>query len=828
MHNHSIKRRAVSILLVLAMLVGALVALLPVVSSATATPANDGEIQHFSYQTLTGADVTVDAPTDLRFLFSIGNLDYTAVGFVFSTSANPEKVDSPKANYKSVTKVYRSVTANSEEIPAPTGRFWVAVKLSDIPHASFATYLYIRPFIEDGYGTRYGETQRINVCEALGHVHEIKNPTGTATLLTPGTRCGNCAVCGIDNIVEQDVRAAVGNAVHEKQKFLNGSSDHSEFDRYVYVNTTAGDKQYSTLKGSQTYYPSAENNYEGRDFYFEIDMLWNETMLNSIQNKFELCFYQGSDIPLFYFTPNAYADRYGKINGKISNDKGDNPYSAGFDWTNGIDTLEGPSGGVGMLFDRYPNLNRSSDEQDWGWHRIGVRVHQDAETDGETVTYSGVFYLYIDGVQRWKVSLNPSKLIEKNALLFTREVDGTYNANDTNFYFDFWATNLDLSTAEVHMVTTNPTSAAVIPSQFSAGVVPVANPVASNYVLKNDQVVSAKVWFMAEHAHVWDGNEVLTREATVLEAGKKAEHCKLCGAEKETGTSVAFVPTVFTSQVGEVDPAGVGLSKSIASIRGSEHFYPSNGRVARNLYFEYSLLWNETLTNWNDATESSEMKVITFYKSGNHKELYLLYAIDHATLPHATGDCPYANHFDFSCYSETNKAGIVNGVYDNDNGTPGYQAGYDNPVLESSSPSIAYGWHRIGVLVHQEAAKGSGTKVTYTGWSELYIDGVKVWKVATSVSTLAGLGISLFTATNDGSNLTYSDTTMDVRCRLDRFGGSDNHAYVAFGDANWRIVDLDFDPTTEIEPVVSPAAVDYVIPGTGVHVNGAVYFKTAD
>ncbi|MBP5349336.1 MAG: hypothetical protein J6Z13_03160, partial [Clostridia bacterium] len=714
MHNRVSNKKTTSLLILYAILIIAALAVIPVIASASGTPAAGGEIENFGYQTLTGADVKNDEETDLRFLFSIDNLDYTAVGFVFSTSDDPVKVESPTRNYTATTKVYRSVTANGNEIKAPIGRFWVAVKLSDIPHASFATYIYIRPFVQDGSGTRYGETKRINVCEALGHVHEIKNPTGTATLLSAGTRCGDCDACGLTGIVEEDVRAAVADSLHSAQKFLKGSSDASEFDRYVYVNNTP--------TGSQKYYPDAENNYEGRDFYFEIDMLWNETMLNSIQNKFQLCFYKGSSIPLFYFTPKDYANRQ---SGDIAGDKGDNPWSGGFDWTNGKDTLEGPAGGWGMLFDRYPNLNRSGEEQDWGWHRIGVRVHEDAHANGNTVTYSGVFYLYIDGVQRWKVDLNTSTLKSKSALLFTMDPDGTYHANTADFYFDFWATDLDQSTSEVHMVTTNPTSAAVIPSQFSAGVVPVSDPVPSKFVLKNDTAVDARVWFMAEHDHVWDGNEVLTREATVLQAGKKAEHCKLCGAEKPTGTSVTFAPTVYESTNGTfgVDDyvPGYGLSKSLSSIRGDETFYPRTGHAAKNLYFEYSLLWNSTLQNWDDATESSEMKVITFYKSGNHKEFYLLYAIDHATLPHTTGDCPYANHFDFSSYHEYNSTGVVNGVYDNDNGTPGYQAGYDTPPLVSSSPSISYGWHRIGVLVHLEAS-GSDATVSYLGWSALYID----------------------------------------------------------------------------------------------------------
>ncbi|MBP5349670.1 MAG: hypothetical protein J6Z13_04905, partial [Clostridia bacterium] len=110
--------------------------------------------------------------------------------------------------------------------------------------------------------------------------------------------------------------------------------------------------------------------------------------------------------------------------------------------------------------------------------------------------------------------------------------------------------------------------------------------------------------------------------------------------------------------------------------------------------------------------------------------------------------------------------------------------------------------------------------------------GVKVWKVKSNItnknSYMVTNGLSLFTATSKNSNLTYTATNPDVRCRFDRFASSGDPAYAIFGEAYWRIVDLDFDPSTEIEPVVSPEAVDYVIPGTSVHVNGAVYFKAAD
>ncbi|MBR4335133.1 MAG: hypothetical protein IKP74_01645, partial [Clostridia bacterium] len=370
------RRRSVTLLLLLALLIVCVAILIPVAVSASGTPANGGEIEDFSYQTLTDADVKTSENTDLRFLFSIGNLGYDEVGFVFSTSADPEKTDDPQ-NYKATTEVYRSVTANGEEIKAPTGRFWVAVQLSDIPHASFATYVYIRPYVEDGSGTRYGETKRLNVCEALGHVHEIKNPTGTATLLNPGTRCGYCAACGIEGIVEEDVRAAVAQVPKEKN-CKSGRSD--VFDECPNILSMLNNND------SQKLYPAEENNYKGRDLYYEIDLLYNETMKNSKPDEMYLCLYNNDNDEyntLFYFTAKDNSSCW-------------NTYAGGFDFGTGNSVLEGPAAAEtrGKLFDRYANLNDSPDTKDWGWHRIGVRIHQEARLSGDDVVFSGVSYLY--------------------------------------------------------------------------------------------------------------------------------------------------------------------------------------------------------------------------------------------------------------------------------------------------------------------------------------------------------------------------------------------------------------------------------------------------
>lgn len=328
MKNRITQRGIVSLFLLFATLFALVAAFLPTLVSADPILAADGEIEDFFYQTVIGADVRDSVKTDLRFLFSVGSLDYDAVGFVFSTSSDPVKTDVPKQNYKSVTAVYSSVIANGEPISAPNGRLWAAVKLSDIPHASFATYIYIRPFVEDGSGTRYGETKRINVCEALGHAHEIKNPTGTATLLTPGTRIGDCEACGLYGIVEEDVYAAVADALTEN-RYQSGNYTDTVFEKFAYFK--------DVLAPGETFCPDEENNYEGRDFYFEIDLLWNETMANCAVDEFRFGLInqvgkKGYLNDLFRFTPKN--DSYSR-----------NKYAGGFDYDTAIAVVSGPGRG---------------------------------------------------------------------------------------------------------------------------------------------------------------------------------------------------------------------------------------------------------------------------------------------------------------------------------------------------------------------------------------------------------------------------------------------------------------------------------------------------
>ena len=382
------KKGALAILLVLAMVTVAFAAILPV--AADVTLAEDGEIEDYRYQTVTGTNVKTSEETDLRFLFSIDETklnDYTAVGFVFSKSDDPVKVDSPKVNYKEVTAVYSAVIANSEEIPAPDGRYWVAIKLSDIPHASFTTEIYVRPFVEDGEGTRYGETTHINVCKALGHTHE-------ASLL-----CPHCDGCDLD--VEPTVNV----------KECNDSSK-------------TGEKEYIPeefiIRSVQGY--DATNPDTANDLLMEFSILWNPTMLN-LDGTVE-----GSEGP--YCATRIYSIRSGKTrSSNLTYWSGSDepkaswcPYAGGFE---GAEFDGGQPAGMGTnhgAYSNYPNIGGSvaaadadnlENGHEWGWHRVGVRVHQevsnlaaliaDTEPGATAPTYRTTVTVYFDGEEVFSV-----------------------------------------------------------------------------------------------------------------------------------------------------------------------------------------------------------------------------------------------------------------------------------------------------------------------------------------------------------------------------------------------------------------------------------------
>ena len=124
------------------------------------------EIDDYCWQSISG-DTPESDSTALRFLFSIGSLEYTRVGFVLSkTNTNP-KINGDGCNVKEASSVYSSVWANGELIQAGTGRWWVVLKVTGIDNLNFDTTIYVKPFVEDGEGIRYGTTHALSATGAF-------------------------------------------------------------------------------------------------------------------------------------------------------------------------------------------------------------------------------------------------------------------------------------------------------------------------------------------------------------------------------------------------------------------------------------------------------------------------------------------------------------------------------------------------------------------------------------------------------------------------------------------------------------------------------------
>lgn len=130
------------------------------------------EIADFGFQTVAG-DTFSSESTALRFVFTVGSLDYTRVGYAISKTNQNPTVDGLDCTVRDTTVVYSSITADGELVPASTGRYWVALRMTDVPHESFNENVYVNAFVEDGSGVRYATPQRLTVREGFEEEYEF-------------------------------------------------------------------------------------------------------------------------------------------------------------------------------------------------------------------------------------------------------------------------------------------------------------------------------------------------------------------------------------------------------------------------------------------------------------------------------------------------------------------------------------------------------------------------------------------------------------------------------------------------------------------------------
>ena len=389
--------------------------------------------------------------------------------------------------------------------------------------------------------------------------------------------------------------------------------------------------------------------------------------------------------------------------------------------------------------------------------------------------------------------------------------------------------------------------------------------VVCNAIVEETKVVLDPV--STEHRVEW----IVDSEATIFnQTGHRHGTCSLCHQPLEEDT--AFQPTIVNSKTAENvsngDPNyGAGsfyVSMNAADARGEKHFYPNDDDPSGNdLWFEYSLLWNPTLTNYDgqmrtpdgkkyDNDRASVISLISFRmmggNGGTYKDFYRLSVKDGTSV-----DCPYAGGINLETY-RPNLSPAYACIYDLGLGEPYYKGVLDETVTAASYPVIGeYGWHRIGFRFHQDAkidndhpypsTKNANSKTTLSGYSELYIDGVRIWKVETSLQGtwddtkgewagrwdgLYANGIHLYFASvdpNDETRIVYNDNDkLIVEMKMQDLFTCEDAVYVVYDDVH---LSCGNGFVLNVQPNAAPAETTITL-DEGVTVPGTIHFKPAD
>ena len=817
------KRRTLSVLLVLALLIVAVAVIVPIMTSA-----DPAEIDDFGYQTLSAFDLTADADTDLRFVFTVGKLDYTEVGFVISKTNSTPTVGGANCYKAGTDTVYSTITADGTPIPAGDGRYWVAVKLTDIPRSYFDGSFYLCAFVTDGEGTRYSDVASFTVCTAAGHLaHTVSNLDqnmigGTAAMNVVGTKIGYCDVCKLDNVTEYDATTEI-----EFQKWTGGGASSGWIDW----------RQMSkVLEGGKHFYPDESNNYEGNDLYVEFSLLWNETLYN-----FDWFDAGGARMETRFST-----DKYGKDNAKSIGYMGltDGTTSSGakiagaFEYPCGmISTSEPGNPYSGMIEDEqgysaYPNIaGTDPDHPEWGWHRIGIKYHEivtnldEVRDNGDEAEYKLIVTLYIDGEVASILSGTDLKSDDGSYdyKLYTVSGDGTGALTYEDIDEDIWFSSFRIygytaSTHDAYFVDGD--FFVTCGQDFVHPVTRIDNPAARTQVV-DGKTFTAPFYYttVGAHEHVWgslvddaspfaDCEHAATRsvhctvcgvtkdDSTVNQAVDPARHsytayktyqpaspllgdgverriCTCCGAYQDrTGADQSTAAEVYGESFSDSQTAQYADRKLLSDIQKGTHFYPTpENPEGKDLLIEYSVLWNHTLLNLDPGSSNPTSPFIETALSawnGSDKNTLAWWSptdnIDDSWCKYAGGfeaGMLQLRHDDGLSYTP---AGMCAGggnyaAYPNIGGNVAADA-------ENLNNGHEWGWHHVQIRYHQEVTNVAEVKGGATAHYEFvlttYFDGVPISMLRGTDTTSKKPNASnyLFTAENDGNGgITYHDNS---------------------------------------------------------------------
>ena len=729
-HQARTRRGAVALLLILAMLTVMVAALVPFVSSA------DGdEFQDFGYQAPKSYSM-IDANSNLRFVCTIPAdklSGYTAAGFVFSKTVSTPSVGADDCATAYASTVYSSIMADGKTYNADPGRFWLAVKLTNIPRSYFDGPIYVRAFVTDGAGTRYSSAEQISVWEAHPAIEYHSN-------WDLATR--NASEYSIQN---PDYPA---------------NNDYKTFGIKENVK--------SLFSGEVRYFPKDNNEYAGNDLLVEFSFLYNDTMSNASDGTLTVMYIENNNV----FNINLKT-------GLISN----NTRSGDVVLYKADDSGSIPIGG-------------------YGWHRFGVRIHQNAINANGVEDYQIVATAYLDGekiLEVDKTAYAKTKTGNYTGKLFSLEPYTNrmiYGAIPSDKKCDVY-----VMIEKIYKSSANAGYLVLQDLSFSCGqtfkqqVAKVADPASQTYKTSDGQSLTAKVYFAAAeaHDHVWDGEYTITKPATLLENGWKSEHCSICGAgHAVVSTPSETMPVVINGKDSKA-PTGWGSGttfyaprKSLQGIAKEEgHFYPTNSNPSGNDYLvEFSILWNSTLSGWGNRY----LDLGNFSGADEDKATSWIKA--------STGTIELS-----------------------DGGTNA------NTIYSSGKGVSGDGWHRIGIRYHQ-TAEIVNANVVYTLTYTLYIDGVRVYEVRAGDDRYVDKDYRLFDAEIVNDELVYHDNQnanlMFDWLQLREFFGQASDRYLVLADL---MTSAGHDFMQQVEPADSPIAAPRDL---GSYDPAVVYYKLAD
>ena len=333
---------------------------------------------------------------------------------------------------------------------------------------------------------------------------------------------------------------------------------------------------------------------------------------------------------------------------------------------------------------------------------------------------------------------------------------------------------------------------------------------------------------------------VVTKEATIFEDGTRSGTCVICDTPFEE-TYSSIVEVVYTSEPKDAKHfAQTAIFNDILE-EGEKHFYPTDANPSGlDLFVEYSILWNPTLKNINNGDPIYSTRIGGSNDSGSCNDVIWMSLKDAAS----GSDCIFAGGYEYGGLRTVDYGPVTmstpvpsNKTFDcwpNIGGA--IQADYDN-----LANGHEWGWHRVGVRMHQEllnedelkaydaTSEEAAPKAKYLMWAECYIDGALIFKLSNAETTVNGASTYkdenlFFTAEADGEGgITYTDIgeakyVMGVRLIAK---SAEGNAYFVYGDYS-ATAGSAFKQT--VTKVASPAAATYTTED-GTQISAPCYYS---